>query len=108
MFSPGGDDRKISNARMLGEMIAFLGPPSREFLKRADETLAYWDHECQWKGFGEIPDYSLEDCEVYLEGDNKRLFMSFMRKMLPWEPEKRPTALEMLQDEWLNGPILGQ
>jgi len=41
MFSPGGDDRKISNARMLGEMIAFLGPPSREFLKRADETLAY-------------------------------------------------------------------
>jgi hypothetical protein len=32
MFSPGGDDRKISNARMLGEMIALLGPPPREFL----------------------------------------------------------------------------
>jgi hypothetical protein len=45
MFSPGGDDRKISNARMLGEMIALLGPPPREFLQRADETLAYWNHE---------------------------------------------------------------
>jgi serine/threonine-protein kinase SRPK3 len=45
MFSPGGDDRKMSNARMLGEMIALLGPPTREFLQRADETLAYWNHE---------------------------------------------------------------
>lgn len=45
MFSPGGDSRKSSNALMLGEMIALLGPPSREFLRRADETLAYWNHE---------------------------------------------------------------
>lgn len=45
MFHPGGNDRKLSNARMLAEMIALLGPPPREFLRRADETLAYWNHE---------------------------------------------------------------
>jgi serine/threonine protein kinase len=44
----------------------------------------------------------MEEIEVYLEGDNKRLFMEFLRKMLQWEPEKRPTALEQLEDEWLN------
>ncbi|KAF2807179.1 kinase-like protein [Mytilinidion resinicola] len=104
MFSPGGDDRKLSNARVLGEMIALLGPPPRGFLRRADETLAYWNHEGKYYY---IPDYSLEDCEVYLEGDNKRLFMSFMRKMLQWEPEKRATALKLLQDEWLNSPTEG-
>jgi hypothetical protein len=45
MFHPGGQDRKLSNARMLGEMIALLGPAPREFLRKADETLAYWNHE---------------------------------------------------------------
>jgi hypothetical protein len=50
MFHPGGRDRKISNARMLAEMIAFLGMPSRDFLCKSDETLAYWNHE------GELPD----------------------------------------------------
>ncbi|RDL37342.1 uncharacterized protein BP5553_04775 [Venustampulla echinocandica] len=45
MFHPGGSDRKQSNARMLAEMIALLGPPPRDFLPRADETLAYWNHE---------------------------------------------------------------
>lgn len=45
MFHPGGSDRKLSNARMLAEMIALLGVPSRQFLQRADETLAYWHHD---------------------------------------------------------------
>jgi hypothetical protein len=45
MFHPGGSDRKLSNARMLAEMIALLGFPSRDFVQRADETLAYWNHD---------------------------------------------------------------
>jgi len=102
MFHPGGKDRKLSNARMLGEMIALLGPPPSHFLRRADETLAYWNHDAQWKGFGDIPEYALEDIEVYLEGENKEHFMIFMRKMLQWDPEKRFSAHDLLQDQWLN------
>lgn len=45
MFHPGGDDRKKTNARVLAEMIALLGPPPEDFLRRADETLAYWSHK---------------------------------------------------------------
>lgn len=45
MFHPRGSDRKLSNARILGEMIALLGPPPSYFLCRADETLAYWNHD---------------------------------------------------------------
>ncbi|OAL49326.1 kinase-like protein [Pyrenochaeta sp. DS3sAY3a] len=102
MFHPGGSDRKLSNARMLGEMIALLGPPPSHFLRRADETLAYWNHDAQWKGFASIPEYALEDIEEYLEGESKDQFMVFMRKMLQWEPERRHSALNLLQDQWLN------
>jgi serine/threonine protein kinase len=37
-------------------------------------------------------------------GDSKdrELFLRFMRKMLQWEPEKRSSARELLQDEWLH------
>jgi serine/threonine-protein kinase SRPK3 len=45
MFHPEGSDRKLSDARMLAEIIALLGPPPRDFLQRADETLAYWNHD---------------------------------------------------------------
>lgn len=57
-----------------------------------------------WKGKARIPDSSLEDSEVYLEGKNKMLFLQFMRKMLRWDPDERQTAGELLMDPWLNSP----
>lgn len=48
MFHPGGSDREQSNARMLAELIALLGPPPKDFLPRADETLAYWNHQGEY------------------------------------------------------------
>lgn len=34
---------KYSTAEMLAEMIALLGPPPLEFLKKSEESLKYWD-----------------------------------------------------------------
>ena len=56
-----------------------------------------------WNGSVEIPDQSLESRESRLEGDNKILFLRFLQKALGWLPEKRPTAKELLLDEWLRG-----
>lgn len=55
----------------------------------------------RWKGAIEVPQCSLEDSEEYLEGENKKMFMQFVRKMLRWDPEERQSARELLTDPWL-------
>lgn len=45
---------------------------------------------------------SLEDSEEYLEGENKEMFLRFVRKMLRWDPEERQSARELLTDLWLT------
>jgi hypothetical protein len=47
----------------------------------------------------------LEDSEEYLEGENKKMFMQFVRKMLRWgDPEERLSVRdELLTDPWLIG-----
>lgn len=45
---------------------------------------------------------NLEELEENLEGENKALFLNFMRSMLQWRPEDRTTAKELLEDPWLN------
>lgn len=44
---------------------------------------------------------SLEMNEKKLEGEEKRLFLGFMQKMLQWLPEKRNAAGELYHDPWL-------
>lgn len=47
----------------------------------------------------------LERRETTLEGEDKKedreCFLRFMRKMLQWEPEKRSSAGELAEDEWI-------
>lgn len=56
----------------------------------------------QWKGQVSVPELSLEDSEVYLEGENRRLFLQFMRTMLQWDPDDRQSTFKLLKDPWLN------
>ena len=44
----------------------------------------------------------LEERETTLEGQEKEQFLRLVRKMLQWEPEKRSSAKELEQDEWLQ------
>ncbi len=38
-------------------------------------------------------------------GERKTGFLRFLRRILQWDPEKRPSALELLKDPWLKpGP----
>lgn len=58
----------------------------------------------QWRGEIPLPSAtSLEESEENLDGSNKEAFLRFMRKMLQWEPGRRQTAKQLLQDPWLNG-----
>lgn len=120
MFQDRGPDGEYSEAHLLASMIALLGPPPSQFLKRSDKSLRFWDEsgrytikarECarnadiltigNWRGLAEIADVSFEESELYLEGRNKDIFIQFVRKMVRWEPNERQTARELLNDPWL-------
>ena len=55
-----------------------------------------------WRGAAEIPKGILEEAEKRFEGEEKKLFLDFVRKMLKWKPEERSSAKDLLDDLWLN------
>ena len=86
----------------LAEMVAILGPPPLQFLQRSETSWEYFDQEGKWKADFKIPDTSLETRLTRLDGEEKVLFLQFLRKMLKWVPEERQTTRELLDDPWLN------
>ena len=40
--------------------------------------------------------------ERFLSGTSKVMFLNFVRDMLAWRPGDRKTALELVEDPWLN------
>lgn len=48
-----------------------------------------------------VPLLSLYTLEKQLYGEEKQLFIRFMRSMLKWLPEERSTAKQLLEDPWL-------
>ncbi|KAK2768826.1 hypothetical protein FQN54_000686 [Arachnomyces sp. PD_36] len=97
MFRGLDEEKQYSEAHMLAEMTALLGPPPPNFLKRNEKSLEFWDESGNWRD-------QTEESEGILEGENKELFMKFMRKMLRWVPEERASAAELLEDEWMITP----
>ncbi|KAG6278914.1 hypothetical protein E4U47_004544 [Claviceps purpurea] len=43
----------------------------------------------------------LKQRETVLEGGDRDCFSRFMRKMLQWDPEKRSSAKELAEDDWV-------
>ncbi|KAF8803221.1 kinase-like protein, partial [Phlegmacium glaucopus] len=100
----GGPEDKQDNVYHLAHMIALLGPPPKEFLERTkgDRVRSWFDENGNWRGAAEVPKGTLEDAENRLRGEEKALFLSFVKKMLKWKPEERSSAKELLDDPWLN------
>jgi serine/threonine protein kinase len=48
-----------------------------------------------------IPKISLEERVSVLEGEEKELFLDFIRSMLRWRPEDRKSATELLKHPWM-------
>ena len=55
----------------------------------------------KWRDLVPIPDVNLERLEHRLHEEDKEGFLQFIRKMLSWVPEERPTAEELIFDPWL-------
>ncbi|PGH11978.1 serine/threonine protein kinase [Helicocarpus griseus UAMH5409] len=85
----------------VAEMVAFLGPPPAEFIKRSRVFSAFWDDNGVWKNLVPIPYITLGSLASDIEGEDKEDFLLFLRRALKWLPEERPTARELLSDKWL-------
>ncbi|TVY75705.1 Serine/threonine-protein kinase SRPK, partial [Lachnellula suecica] len=94
----------------LTELISVLGPPPLELIKRGKRSAEWFDGNGKWLEPDEneperlplLPSSSLEAAEENLNGKDKELFLNFIKSMLQWEPEKRMTAGELLNDPWLT------
>lgn len=127
MFYGYDREKKYYTTRAhLAEVIELLGPPPLDLVQRGLRSPEFFTEDgkshplaaplhvpvtylacgaCVGKWKADIPiteGRSLEESEENLEGDNKKEFLTFMRKMLQWRPEDRKTAGELLEDPWLN------
>ena len=107
-------------------MVAFIGPPPMDFVRRSETTEQCFDRDgkrirlrfpsfpCNlgfcvdtltgsWIAHKEapVPPTSLESLETRLSGPEKESFLHFLRSMLKWLPEERKTARQLLDDPWL-------
>lgn len=123
LFSAMGENQEVSATDHIAEMVAYLGLPPLEYLRRSDVTKNVFNDQGQsspyvrlfyfhsnaistgfWKGAGgvQVPSLSLEQAEMVLKGRNKECFLDFVRKMLRWVPEDRKSATELLEEPWLQ------
>ncbi|KAI9713116.1 MAG: hypothetical protein M1820_001101 [Bogoriella megaspora] len=121
-------DCKYNARTHLAEMIALLGTPPDNLLQRelegrefrwrtslendegklCDRAIdffggPFFDSRGGYMYPNLIPDRpKLEDSITSLEGDEKQLFFSFIKKLLTWWPKDRRAAEELFEDPWLK------
>ncbi|KAE8318190.1 kinase-like domain-containing protein [Aspergillus transmontanensis] len=105
LFFAKRNDR-LDDEQHLAEMVSLMGPPPPEFLRRSQKCRQFWDEQGNWKGSISLPEQSLEIRERRFFRGDKELFLNFLRRILCWLPEERPTAGELAYDDFLMQPII--
>ncbi|GAD92996.1 protein kinase domain protein [Paecilomyces variotii No. 5] len=87
----------------LAEIIKLLGPPPSSLLARGRLSHRSFSDEGMFHAEDMLTDQTpLEQRETTLEeGEDKVRFLRLMRKMLQWDPERRSSAKELQEDEWI-------
>ncbi|KAJ9660250.1 hypothetical protein H2201_006996 [Coniosporium apollinis] len=102
LVRPPSPNTDVSSAVHLAKLIALLGPPPKELLKRGEASEQFFNENGEFTAGIVIPATTLEDEEGVLEGEEKAAFLRFIRKMLQWKPEDRKLPEELLEDPWLQ------
>ncbi|KAE8141341.1 kinase-like domain-containing protein [Aspergillus pseudotamarii] len=90
----------------LAEMINLLGPPPPSLLARGKQSQKFFSGSGEFREATLLQDLTpLEQRETTLEGEDKESFLRMMRRILQWEPEKRSSAKELAEDEWIRKQI---
>ncbi|WEW60252.1 hypothetical protein PRK78_005737 [Emydomyces testavorans] len=86
----------------LAHITALLGPPPKELLNKGKRTHLFYDSEGKFKGRTiSATAFNFETVLSQVDGEDKMMFIEFVKRMLKWDPAERSTAKELLQDPWL-------
>ncbi|KAJ5587131.1 uncharacterized protein N7459_002896 [Penicillium hispanicum] len=94
-------DGVFDDGAQIAELVALLGHPNLEFLRQNHMGWVFWDESGRCKDMIPIPERTLEESAADIQGDDVEGFLRWLRMALQWNPEDRPTALELLMDPWL-------
>ncbi|RAH75807.1 kinase-like protein [Aspergillus japonicus CBS 114.51] len=84
-------------------ITSLLGPAPKDFVRRGKKTSMFYTAAGTLKKEDLVPsNYSFESTISLFDGEEKRMFISFVNRMIKWKPEERSTAAELLQDPWLH------
>ncbi|KAI9932522.1 hypothetical protein ASPWEDRAFT_101324 [Aspergillus wentii DTO 134E9] len=101
-----GQDPELHTYRSrahLAEMIRLLGPPPPGLLARGRLSQKFFSEQGDFSAGIPLQDrVPLEERETTLEGEDRERFLRLMRRMLQWEPEKRSSARDLAEDEWMR------
>ncbi|PYH93055.1 kinase-like protein [Aspergillus ellipticus CBS 707.79] len=101
LFHGLNSDGIFDDRAHLAAMVAILGPLPIDFIRRSRVGSVFWDDLGNWKDLAPVPSITLEERAADIQGQDKDGFLRFLRRALKWAPEDRPTARELLFDEWL-------
>ena len=54
-----------------------------------------------WKDVVPLPDITLDSLASDIRGEDKEGFLRFLRRILRWLPEERPTTDDLVIDPWM-------
>lgn len=96
--------KHYNSNKHLGLMIALMGPPPIDLLKRGSTSPTYFDmHTGEFKEPKFVPEnFTFETAIKRIKGKDKELFIDFIKHMLCWLPEERWTAKQLLDHPWLT------
>ncbi|OQD78024.1 hypothetical protein PENANT_c097G11072 [Penicillium antarcticum] len=84
-------------------ITSLLGPAPKDFVRRGKRTSMFYTATGTLKKEDLVPsNFSFESTISKFDGEEKRMFISFVNRMIKWKPEERSTAKELLQDPWLH------
>ncbi|KAG2417845.1 hypothetical protein HFD88_000944 [Aspergillus terreus] len=86
----------------LAHISALLGAPPKDLLDRGARTERFFELDGTFKGPSVDPAiFNFDNVISKIDGEEKRMFIEFVKRMIKWRPEERSTAKELLQDPWL-------
>ncbi|KAF2765741.1 non-specific serine/threonine protein kinase [Teratosphaeria nubilosa] len=103
LFRECFDDKTkdIDEHQHLAHMTALLGPRPTELTSGRRLSKFYDANGCLREADRVPRSLTLESTIRNISGEEKEMFLRFVRRMLKWKPEERSTAKELLDDPWL-------
>ncbi|KAG9252953.1 kinase-like domain-containing protein [Emericellopsis atlantica] len=93
---------EYSEAVHLGQITALLGHAPPTLVSQGDRSNMFYQPDGTLRKETHVPlDFSFEKAITCMEGEEKRRFICFVKRMLTWVPGERSTAKELLDDPWL-------